>query len=87
MRPNSRAVKSFGVDASALTPLEPFAADGRAEAHGAGAGTCRRSRRRFARTSGAAPSEGSFLGRLEANAQKLVRVTPVDAPRGDDPAR
>ena len=30
------------------------------------------------------PSENSFLGRLQANAEKLVRVSPVDAPLGDD---
>ena len=38
------------------------------------------------RASGAAPSESSFLGRLEAHAQNLVRVTPIDAPAGDDPS-
>jgi hypothetical protein len=27
-----------------------------------------------------------LLGRLEDNAKNLVRVTPVDAPAGDDPA-
>jgi hypothetical protein len=26
------------------------------------------------------------LGRLESNAQKLVHITPIDAPVGDDPA-
>jgi hypothetical protein len=33
--------------------------------------------------SGAGPSQGSFLGRLQANAQKLVRIAPIDAPAGD----
>lgn len=33
----------------------------------------------------ATPS-GSFIERLQANASKLVKVTPVDAPPGDDPA-
>ena len=33
-----------------------------------------------------AASNSSFLDRLESNAQRLVRITPVDAPPGDDPA-
>jgi hypothetical protein len=36
--------------------------------------------------SGAPPAKTSFLARLEDNAKNLVRVTPVDAPVGDDPA-
>jgi len=34
------------------------------------------------------PSSGptGFLGRLEANAQHLVRITPVDAPVGNEPS-
>jgi len=31
-------------------------------------------------------TSGTFLDRLRANAERLVRVTPVDAPRGDDPS-
>lgn len=78
------AVKSFSVDASALTPLEPFAASGVPQAQTlaqelAALGPT------LERASGAAPSENTFLGRLQANAEKIVRVTPVDAPRGDDP--
>ena len=36
----------------------------------------------------AEPSSGgsTFLDRLEANAQHLVRITPVDAPAGNDPS-
>ena len=30
-------------------------------------------------------NEGSILERLQANAEKLVRIRPVDAPAGDDP--
>ena len=36
--------------------------------------------------SGAAPPEGSFLERLQANAGKLVRIRPVTAPTGDEPS-
>ena len=37
------------------------------------------------RAAGEPPRDGSFLDRLQANAEKLVRVRPVDEePRGDD---
>jgi hypothetical protein len=78
------AVKSLGVEESVTAPLEPFAADGVPS-------VALLARELTALTpallheSGAAPSENSFLGRLQANAEKLVRVSPVDAPPGDDP--
>jgi len=80
------AVKSLGViAANALAPLEPFAAEGVPSAAALG--------RELAalapdllQASGAPTTDNSFLGRLQANAEKLVRVTPVDAPRGDEPA-
>jgi hypothetical protein len=78
------AVKSLGVEESVLAPLEPFAADGVPS-------VALLARELTALTpallhvSGVAPSENSFLGRLQANAEKLVRVSPVDAPPGDDP--
>ena len=79
------AVKSLGADQNATAPLEPFAADGVPSAQ-----RLRTSFRTLTpallRASGAAPSDGSFLGRLESNAQKLVRITPVDAPAGDEPS-
>jgi hypothetical protein len=82
--PELGAVKSFSVDASALAPLEPFAASGVPEAQ-----TLAQELAALApavkRASGAAPTENTFLGQLQANAQKIIRVTPVDAPRGDDP--
>lgn len=79
------AVKASGGDANALAPLEPFASEGVPSA----AALLRElaaMTSALARASGAAPSEGTFLGRLEANAQKLVRITPIDAPPGNDPA-
>ena len=36
--------------------------------------------------SGGSASEGSLLARMEMSAQRLVRITPTDAPQGDDPA-
>src|SRR5665647_701560 len=38
------------------------------------------------KASGAQAPAGGFLERLQANAGKLVRIRPVDAPPGDDPA-
>ncbi len=83
--PELGAVKSFSVDAGALAPLEPFAASG-LPATQTLAQELAALATSLQRTSGAAPSENTFLGRLEANAQKIVRVTPVDTPRGDDPS-
>ncbi len=77
------AVKSFGVEESALAPLAPFAAEGIPNAASLA--------REFAalapsllQASGTASRDGSLLARLEANAQNLVRITPVDAPAGND---
>jgi len=81
------AVKSFGADQNATASLASFATDGIPSAAALG-------RELSAlvpalqRASGAASSAGSFLGRLEAHAQNLVRITPIDAssvPPGDDP--
>jgi len=40
----------------------------------------------LAQSSGAPPREGGFLERLQANAERLVRIRPLDEPPGDDPA-
>lgn len=79
------AVKSLGADQSVTAPLEPFA--------GAGVPGAAALARELASLTPAlqqaaepAASNSSFLGRLESNAQRLVRITPVDAPPGDDPA-
>ena len=79
------AVKALGADQSATAPLEPFAAAGvpaaRALAHELASLTPA-----LQQAAGPAASNSSFLGRLESNAQRLVRITPVDAPPGDDPS-
>jgi hypothetical protein len=79
------AMKSLGVEQSALAPLEPFAADG-VPSNAALARELAALTPALQRGSGAAPSEGSLLGRMEMSAQKLVRITPADAPPGDDAA-
>jgi hypothetical protein len=77
-------VKSLGADQSATAPLEPFAAAGvpsaTALAHELAVLTPA-----LMQAVEPAPSDNSFLARLETNAQHLVRITPVDAPTGDDP--
>jgi len=77
------AVKSFGVEESALAPLAPFAAEGVPNAAALA--------REFAALMPSllqefetASQDGSFLSRLAAHAQNLVSITPVDAPEGND---
>ncbi len=81
-----RAVaQALGADKTATAPLEPFAADGLPNA-AALAHEFALLTPSLLQASGAAPRESSFLGNLEAHAQKLVRITPIEAPAGDDPA-
>lgn len=72
------AVQSLGADPSATAALEPFAADGIPGAAALG--------RELAalipalqRASEPAARNGSILGRLEASARNLVRITPIEA--------
>jgi len=77
------AVRTLGVADNATAPLAPFAASGVPSAAALG-------RELVAlvpaldRAAGAAAAEPTFLGRLKANARKLVRVTPIDAPVAND---
>ena len=79
------AVQSLGVTQDAAAPLAPFAASGvptpAALAHELAALTPELRR-------ASEPSSGgsTFLGRLEAHAQNLVSITPVDAPAGNEPS-
>jgi hypothetical protein len=79
------AAKSLGADQSAIAALAPFADAGvpsaAALAHELAALVPA-----LQQTAEPAPANSTFLGRLESNAQRLVRITPVDAPAGDDPA-
>jgi hypothetical protein len=78
------AAKSLGADQIALTPLEPFAASGVPSAT-----TLARELVTLAPTLTEAveprQTQSTFLDRIEVNAQRLVRSTPLDAPAGDDP--
>jgi len=76
--------KSLGADEKILSMLAPFAATGVPSAAML-AQELRALIPALLKTSGAAATPtGGFLERLQANASKLVRVRPVDAPAGDD---
>jgi hypothetical protein len=79
------AVQALGVDRAATAPLDVFAETGIPSsavlAHELAALTPDLEQR-----SDAARGDASFFRRLQSNAEKLVRVTPVDAPPGNDPS-
>ncbi|HEY1310549.1 MAG TPA: hypothetical protein VGF02_06310 [Pseudolabrys sp.] len=77
--------KSLGADDKDLAPLAPFAASGVPTAQSL-AQELRALLPSMLKISGAQAPQGGFLERLEANAGKLVRIRPVDAPPGDDAA-
>ncbi|HEY6258859.1 MAG TPA: hypothetical protein VIY51_24040, partial [Xanthobacteraceae bacterium] len=79
------AAQAQAADPGALAPLAPFAA--------AGVGDAAALARELAslepalrQAAGAVPGEASFLEKLQANAQRLVRISPIDEVPGDDPA-
>jgi len=79
------ATKAAGVDPRTLAPLEPFAANGLP-----GAAVLARQLSDLApemsKAAAAPVPAAGFLDRLQANAEKLVRVRPMDETPGDDPA-
>ncbi|HSP50463.1 MAG TPA: hypothetical protein VLN61_09820 [Pseudolabrys sp.] len=77
--------KSLGADDKVLAPLAPFAMSG-VPASPALAQELRALLPAILKISGAQAPEGGFLERLQANAGKLVRIRPVDAPPSDDPS-
>jgi hypothetical protein len=76
-------VKANASDASALSPLQPFAATG-VPSEAALAQELAAILRPMLQASGAPASDANFLERLQANAEKLVRIRPVNDARGDD---
>ena len=78
------AVKSLGADDKALAALTPFAASGLPDDK-ALARELSALMPAMLRESGA-QAPATFLERLQANADKLVRIRPVNAPPGKAPA-
>jgi hypothetical protein len=74
--------KALGGDEKDLAPLAPYAASGVPSAQ-ALAQELRELLPAMVKVPGTQAPDG-FLERLEANAGKLVRIRPVDAPPGDD---
>jgi hypothetical protein len=81
--PALAAVKALGANANALSALAPFAGSGVPSAASL-AQELSALMPAIRQASGMTPNQGGFLDRLEANAERLVRVTPIDAPAGDD---
>lgn len=77
--------KALGADAAALAPLDHFAGTGVPSAAML-TQDLRTLLPRLHAAVGTPPPAGGFLERLEANARRLVRVRPVNAPAGDDAA-
>lgn len=75
--------KSLGGDDRTLASLAPFAASGVPSA-AALAQELHELIPAMLKASGAQAPVGGFLERLEANAEKLVRIRPVGTPAGDD---
>jgi len=75
--------KSLGADEKTVTTLAPFAATG-VPSPAALAQELRALIPAIVKASGAQAPAAGFLERLEANAGKLVRIRPLDAPAGDD---
>jgi hypothetical protein len=78
-------VKALGGDAKALAPLQRFAASG-VPSDAQLAAELRRIVASLAPPANSNAASGSFLDRLRANAEQLVRVTPANAPSGDAPS-
>lgn len=77
--------KSLGADAKSLAPLARFAQTGLPNRN-ALAGELIKLVPAMRKVAGTPTASGSFLERLQANAEKLVRVTPVETPAGNAPA-
>ena len=77
--------KSLGADAMALDPLASFATSGLPSEKQLAA-ELRALLPALQKASGSPKPSGNFIERLQANAENLVLIRPVDAPPGDDPS-
>jgi hypothetical protein len=79
------AAKAFATDPTPLAPLEPFATSGVPSA-AALSRDLSLLVPALAQGAGSPQREGGYLQRLQANAEKIVRIRPTDDIPGDDPA-
>jgi hypothetical protein len=79
------AARQHAADAKALAPLEGFAASGVPVA-AALARELASLEPALRQAAGAPPPEGGILEKLQANAERLVRIRPVEEVAGDDPS-
>jgi hypothetical protein len=77
------AVRPLVTDARALAPIEPFAATGVPRA-AALARELSGLTGAMLSAAGSAPREGGFIDRLQQNAERLVRIRPINEAPGDD---
>lgn len=77
--------KSLGADAKALGPLAAFATSG-LPGEKQLAAELRALLPALQKAAGSPKPSGNFIERLQANAEHLVRIRPIDAPPGDDPS-
>jgi hypothetical protein len=77
--------KALGADDKTVAPLAGFAADGLPR-KAALAQELSRLIPALLKAAGGQKAPTGFFERLQANAGKLVRISPVNAPEGDDPA-
>jgi hypothetical protein len=79
------AAKTVVPDVQALAPLEPFAANGLPSVATLARQLSDVTPAVLKATPAPEPASG-FLDRLQANAERLVRIRPIDEAPGDDPA-
>jgi hypothetical protein len=80
------AVQALGADRAATAPLQPFAGQGVPSVSAlARELTALTAALESAAEPATTETDATFLDRLKANAQKLVRITPAGAPPGNDP--
>jgi hypothetical protein len=80
------AVKNLGGNAQAVAALEPFAAAGLASDATLSRELAALIPAMMKSANADVTRSGGFIDRLQANAEKLVRIRPVGEPTGDDPA-
>jgi hypothetical protein len=80
-----KAAQSQAADPAALAPLESFAATG-VPNQNALVRELTTLEPALLRAAGAVAAEGSFLEKLQANAERMVRIRPIEEVPGDDPA-